>query len=212
VSGHHASVARDGDHFVVEDLHSTNGTFVNERRVSRHVLQDGDVLLVGKHQLVFERRVGDEPVVVAKAEPATPALGDTMFLDTKKHRELIANLREANSAAASKGRAAGAVEAKVGVLHVISGRSDQTEYPLEARTCLIGKAQTNAVRLKGWFKPRVAAAITRNREGYVVTQVAGKMTINSELGSGRHDLKDGDILAVGGLTLEFRLRQDAQRP
>src|SRR5688500_19503216 len=58
VSGHHACVFRDGDRFIVEDLDSTNGTFVNDRRVSRYTLQHGDVVLVGKHRLVFDAAAG----------------------------------------------------------------------------------------------------------------------------------------------------------
>ena len=61
VSSHHACVVRDGDQFVVEDLQSTNGTFVNGMRVSRQALQYGDVVLVGKHQLLLDRPVGGEP-------------------------------------------------------------------------------------------------------------------------------------------------------
>lgn len=210
VSGHHASLFRDGDDFIVEDLGSTNGTFVNEKRVSRRMLQDGDVLLVGKHQIAFERRQGDESAVPAKTETAMPTLGDTVFLDTRKHRELIAKLGDAHDlASSSNGQADGSAPTAVGVLHVLSGRSDQSEYPLETRTCLIGKAETSAVRLKGWFKPRVAVAITRNHNGYVATMLAGRTTINSQSGRRRHDLKDGDILGVSGLTLEFRLRQGA---
>ena len=54
VSSHHACVHRDGDQFIVEDLQSTNGTFVNEKRITRHTLRDGDVVLIGKHQIVFD--------------------------------------------------------------------------------------------------------------------------------------------------------------
>jgi predicted component of type VI protein secretion system len=55
VSGRHARVVREGDQVVLEDLSSTNGTFVNGRAVTRHVLQHGDEVLVGKHELVFDR-------------------------------------------------------------------------------------------------------------------------------------------------------------
>ena len=61
VSSHHACVFRDGDQFVVEDLQSTNGTFVNGTRVSRHALQQGDVVTVGKHQLVLDQLAVAEP-------------------------------------------------------------------------------------------------------------------------------------------------------
>ena len=77
---------------------------------------------------------------------------------------------------------------------------------MEARTSLIGRADTSAVRLKGWFKPRVAVAITRNGHGYIATQLAGNTLINSQPLAGRYDLKEGDILKVSGLTLEFRLK------
>ena len=61
VSGHHACVFRDGDQFVVEDLQSTNGTFVNGTRVSRRTLQPGDVVMVGKHQLVLDQSAAQTP-------------------------------------------------------------------------------------------------------------------------------------------------------
>ena len=62
------------------------------------------------------------------------------------------------------------------------------------------------IRLKGWFAPRVAVAITRNQLGYVATRLGGKMLVNSRPMTGRHDLKDGDVLEVGGLTLMFSLK------
>src|SRR5713226_9116458 len=61
VSSHHACVFRDGDQFVVEDLQSTNGTFVNGTRVSRQALQDGDVEVVGQHKLVLDRLANGKP-------------------------------------------------------------------------------------------------------------------------------------------------------
>src|SRR5262245_50699918 len=54
VSGHHACVTVEDSDVVIEDLHSTNGTFVNDQAVTRHVLRHGDVVLVGKHHLVFD--------------------------------------------------------------------------------------------------------------------------------------------------------------
>ena len=64
ISGHHARISHDGDRFIVEDLKSKNGTFVNDKLVlTRRTLQTGDVVLVGKHQIVF-----DEAVLVDDAE------------------------------------------------------------------------------------------------------------------------------------------------
>ena len=53
VSRHHAQIVCDDDGSVIEDLNSTNGIFVDERQVKKHALQDGDVVSVGVHQLVY---------------------------------------------------------------------------------------------------------------------------------------------------------------
>ena len=212
VSGHHARIFRDGDDFILEDLQSRNGTYVNERPVTRHTLQNGDVGLVGKHKLVFDQMADGEAAVAEEAEATIPNLGDTVYLNTVKHRELLAKLRaEAKEVAAAHPTtdpavAAPAAPAKAGVLRVLAGRADQLEYTLEARTSLIGKADTALVRLQGWFKPKVAVAIARNGEGYVATPLGGKTRINSQPLSGRYTLKDGDVLQVSGLTLEFRVK------
>lgn len=56
LSRRHASFSRDRfGRYVVEDLGSHNGTFVNRRRVTRHVLRDGDLVQTGKTQFVFRR-------------------------------------------------------------------------------------------------------------------------------------------------------------
>ena len=74
---------------VLEDLHSTNGTWVNTQQVMRHALTHGDVILIGKHHLVFDRH--------ASADPQLPiqGLGDTVYLDTNEHRALRATLEDA---------------------------------------------------------------------------------------------------------------------
>jgi pSer/pThr/pTyr-binding forkhead associated (FHA) protein len=91
VSGHHARILLEGDHYVVEDLRSKNGTFVNEQDVVRARLQNGDVLLVGKHKLVFDE-TADAECMVARLTLPTP--GKTAYLDTKNQRALLAKLRE----------------------------------------------------------------------------------------------------------------------
>ena len=53
VSGHHAKIDAVGEAYVLVDLQSKNGSFVNEQLVSSHWLKDGDVISVGKHLLVF---------------------------------------------------------------------------------------------------------------------------------------------------------------
>ena len=53
VSRHHAEVRQDGDSFVVADVGSLNGTYVNGNRTEEHQLAEGDQLQVGKYRLVF---------------------------------------------------------------------------------------------------------------------------------------------------------------
>jgi pSer/pThr/pTyr-binding forkhead associated (FHA) protein len=213
VSGMHARVVCEGAQFVVEDLDSRNGTFVNEKRVTRHVLQHGDVLFVGKHRLVFDGLSGDAPVVEEAGALAMPDLGGTVVLDTEQQRKLLAavqaRLQARNGSPGGAGRQNGAHAESgrlpTGVLRVVEGRADRAEYRLEGETTLIGKSDTALVRLKGWFKPRVAVAIARMGEGYAATLHGGRTLINGQRLKGRRGLEHGDRLEVSGLTLEFRI-------
>ena len=54
VSGEHCRIRPEGGAFVLHDLQSTNGTFVNEKRIERHRLSEGDVIRVGETQLQFK--------------------------------------------------------------------------------------------------------------------------------------------------------------
>ena len=213
VSAQHARVFRDGDQIVIEDLQSANGTFVNEQLVTRQALRDGDIVLIGKHQLIFSESgmaaEADAPPMES-FDSQIAAQGGTMMLDTRKHRDLMAKSGMQPTVAAPAAVAAKTVAkppapaATAGVLRVLSGRSDQTEYVLTSHTSLIGKSETALVRLKGWFKPKVAVAIARKGDTYAATPVGGTTKINGQRLSARQDLRDGDVLEVSGVKLEFR--------
>jgi len=53
VSRHHCQVVTTMHSSVVEDLNSTNGIYVKSKRVRRHYLNDGDVVVIGKHELIY---------------------------------------------------------------------------------------------------------------------------------------------------------------
>ncbi len=53
VSRHHCQIVTTVHGSVIEDLNSTNGIYVQGRRVRRHNLNDGDVVVVGKHELMY---------------------------------------------------------------------------------------------------------------------------------------------------------------
>jgi len=210
VSGHHARVIREGLLCFLEDLESTNGTFVNEKVVTRHRLRSGDVVLIGKHMLLFDGRASEEPVEYTDVE-STPELGGTMVLDTKPQRELLAKIESEALAKAASAAAAAAPPApppppRVATLRVLSGRTDQAEYTLEAHTSIVGKSNGAVVRLKGWFKPKVALAIARKDGSYAATPMDGKATVNGETLSARRELKEGDRIKVSGVTLQFELK------
>jgi Mg-chelatase subunit ChlD len=57
ISGQHCRVRPEDGRFVVHDLRSTNGTLVNEKKVSRHVLEEGDVIGIGETSLQFRREM-----------------------------------------------------------------------------------------------------------------------------------------------------------
>jgi len=227
VSGQHARVIVEGGQFVVEDLNSRNGTFVNNQAVTKHVLQEGDIIRIGKHTLTFYgigkgEAIPDTAPAGAAAAPPVQDLGGTVFLDTKSQKELLAKAKAAAQAQAQAAasaepgtpaaqpaapvavpRAAAAVPTKVGVLTVVSGSTDKKQYVLETQTALVGKSDTALIRLKGWFKPQVAAAITRKGSAYMITPLAGKSQINGQPLRQGYELKPGDVLNICGVTLQF---------
>jgi len=56
VSREHCSVECDGQYFWLVDNGSANGTFVNDERVGRYMLYDGDVIRLGRSEIVFRRK------------------------------------------------------------------------------------------------------------------------------------------------------------
>lgn len=86
VSGTHARIDSVSATFIITDLESTNGTFVNEELISSHGLRTHDVILIGKHELLFDRSDLEQ-----KLSAPDEAVGDekTRHLDTAQYKELI---------------------------------------------------------------------------------------------------------------------------
>jgi type II secretory pathway predicted ATPase ExeA len=77
ISRHHCQIVTQADACVVEDLNSTNGIYVMSKRVRRHNLNDGDVVHIGQHEIMYiDERV---PRVRAGASP-----GDTEVIEKSK--------------------------------------------------------------------------------------------------------------------------------
>jgi hypothetical protein len=69
----HCRVERDGEHWVVTDLGSRNGTFVNRTKVERHVLNDGDEFEIGDTRVTFF----DRPLTERPKDPMAAGLVDS---------------------------------------------------------------------------------------------------------------------------------------
>ncbi len=210
VSGHHAKIYWEADHYVLEDNNSLNGTFVNNRRVSRAILKDGDEVLIGKHVLCFkdewhEDAPGAKGQTVDKTLPMVPTLDATVVLDTKKAKDMLAH--QPAPAPGDTGAAAAPAHAKerIGILNVMDGKTDQKQYTLTGKLTVIGKSDMASIKLKGWFAPKVAAVINKRENRYFVaaSERDVKVKINGQEIAGQHEMSDGDIIEVAGVKLTF---------
>jgi predicted component of type VI protein secretion system len=214
VSSHHARIFNDSGKLVVEDMNSLNGTFVNSQRVTRATLKPGDVVSVGKHSI--EVRGEAEPVATSpgpatSSKPAPPKLQETMVLDTKKRRELLAAAMAAGGAApadAAPGAAPAAAppRPRIAWLIVMDGKTDQHEYPLSNKLTVIGKSSMATVRLTGWFAPKVAAQISKRDDGFYIGTGDKVPKVNGQAITGPTKLNEGDVIELGRVKLNFVLR------
>jgi pSer/pThr/pTyr-binding forkhead associated (FHA) protein len=201
VSNHHARVYFEAGRLVVEDLDSLNGTFVNDLRVERATLHDGDSIWIGKHHIKVDAS-GDAPTSVdVGRKAAAPRINETMVLDTKARREML------QQAAAIGERSQFAGRLKVPTLVVLGGRSEQREYVIANKLAVIGKSKMATVKLKGWFKPEVAAQINQRDDGYYIGPGDKTPTVNAKPIQGPVRLNDGDVIEICGLRLNFVFRE-----
>src|SRR5579872_4017329 len=86
VSNYHARVYVEAGSLVVEDLNSLNGSFVNDIRVDRAMLKDGDGILIGKHHIVVDQSSDAAIAMDSLRKAPTPRMNETMVLDTQERR------------------------------------------------------------------------------------------------------------------------------
>jgi hypothetical protein len=202
VSNYHARVYVEAGSLVVEDLNSLNGSFLNDIRIERAMLKDGDTLLIGKHEI----RVDQMHDVAVPAEglrkaPA-PRVNETMILDTEERRKLL------EMAAASGERSQLSPERLlIPTLTVLHGRTDQKEYRIAGKLTVIGHSKMATVQLRGWFAPEVAAQINKHEDGFYLGRGDRVPKINGVSIHGLTKLNDGDVIEVGRVRLNFLYRE-----
>jgi pSer/pThr/pTyr-binding forkhead associated (FHA) protein len=225
VSGHHARIFWENNHYVLEDNESFNATYLNDRRVSRAALGDGDVIVIGKHRIEFHSSAGKRDVSSTSAtqdrttvwqahveKAAPPQLEATMVLDAGKLKEMMARAAGAASARPSGIALVPACESKavkgrqIGMVTIVAGRTERRHYVLSSKLTSIGKSKMASIRLKRWFAPRVAASIHQREEGYFLVRAAKNVRMkvnNAEVTQSQLELKSGDQFEVAGIVAKF---------
>jgi pSer/pThr/pTyr-binding forkhead associated (FHA) protein len=177
VSGEHAVLQMSGNEVYLEDLNSTNGTYVNGKAVKKLLLQNSDTVEIGKYKIKY----------VNEAQPAG------------FEKTMIIKAGSAGLVAPPAGAPAAAPAADMGgnvnaAIKVMSGAAAGREVALVKVVTTIGK-------------PGVAvAAITKRPQGFVVAHVegAGKPTLNgAPIGAEPVLLKNGDMLELAGTQMQF---------
>ncbi|HEX19709.1 MAG TPA: FHA domain-containing protein, partial [Acidiferrobacteraceae bacterium] len=114
VSGTHANIFTIGEDSFVQDMGSTNGTFVNNKKITKHHLRNGDVIAIGKHSLIFVSEVTQQESTedFAKTVVINPSAFDTPKPAAAKPRHV--DTMETEVSKTSK-------EDRIGALFVLSG-------------------------------------------------------------------------------------------
>jgi len=201
VSNYHARVYVEAGSLVVEDLNSLNGSFLNDMRVERAMLKDGDSILIGKHEiLVDQTHDAAVPSEEWRKAPA-PRVNETMILDTHERRKLLEM-----TVAAGERTQLSPERSRVPTLTVVRGRTDQKEYRIAGKLTVIGNSKMATVRLRGWFAPEVAAQINKHEDGFYLGRGDRVPKINGTSIHGLTKLNDGDVIEVGRVRLNFMYR------
>lgn len=107
VSSLHARIDSVSATYIVTDLESTNGTFVNEELIATHTLRDQDIILIGKHELLFDKSGDTRP----GSQEDQSDDDKTRYLDTAEYRELINKTMGVNNQEPNQQRAVPEVQA-----------------------------------------------------------------------------------------------------
>jgi pSer/pThr/pTyr-binding forkhead associated (FHA) protein len=187
VSGQHAAIITILNDSFLEDLDSTNGTFVNGKLVKKHALKHGDIITVGKHELKY---VNDEATTDDQDFEKTMIIRPGMA----SHAAAAAKAEEtAPPPPAGTSNQVAPDEMPLGKIQVLSGPGAGKELELKKALITLGRPGVQV------------AVITRRPQGYFITHVEGKhpMVNGDAIGAQAHALKDHDVVELAGVKMEF---------
>jgi len=202
VSNYHARVYVEAGSLVVEDLNSLNGSFLNDMRVERAMLKDGDAILIGKYHIFVDQTHDVALIEDTWHKAPAPRVNETMVLDTRQRREMFEQ-----AAAAGERSQLSPDRLRVPTLIVLRGRTDEKEYRLSGKLTVIGRSDMATVRLRGWFTPNLAAQIDKHEDGYYLGRGDLVPKVNGVEISALTKLNDGDLIEVGRVRLNFLYRE-----
>jgi len=207
VSSHHAKIDSVGEAFVLIDLQSKNGLFVNEKKVGSHWLKQGDVISIGKHSLAFcysddEKQPENESDIIEK----------TMAMDTIQYRSMLNKNQPADKSKAANEKEPDTVrlpkkEVKgsdtVGILIFLAGGSGK--HVCRTSTINIGKHPDSDVVVKGFMVGSTSATISRTPDGFYLRYISGmsRPRVNANKVNLEMLLNDRDIIEIGSCKLQF---------
>lgn len=179
ISGEHAAIVTILNDAFLEDLNSTNGTYVNGQPVKKHVLQNNDVVELGKYRIKF---VADQAGASSEQDEAVVFGATTSGVS--------------GDAPAPGGLPAANVTpvGSIGMIQILSGTHAGRTLELSKSLTTLGKPGTQV------------AVITRRPHGYFITHVEGTVfpVVNGHpLDAQAHRLNDHDIIEIAGVKMEF---------
>jgi hypothetical protein len=199
VSGHHALIINILNDSFLEDLNSTNGTYVNGKIVKKHAMQHGDVITVGHHSLRFIDSEADEP---ADEFEKTMVISSREAANLKVPGMTVREAAPAQAAAPGATAAPGAFSFSAGVLpkarlQVLSGQFAGRELELVKTLTTLGRPGVQV------------AAITRRADGFYIVHVeSGRegdypLVNGMAIGPQARKLQDNDVVQLAGVKMGF---------
>ncbi len=193
VSGKHSMIITILDDSFLEDLGSTNGTYVNGKLVKKHALKDGDVIAIGKHELKYiNENASDDEDEFEKTMIIKPGSASAAVAAAQAAEKAGAAAESAPQSGASPAASGGM---PLGRLTVLNGPIAGKELELTKALITLGKPGTQV------------AVISRRPQGYFLTHIessSGFPVVNgAEIGAKAYQLKDADMIELAGIKMEF---------